>query len=325
MECKNLDVFVLTYNRAKYLKTMLESLCMQTATGFNIKVLNNASTDNTLEVIEEVKRKYPNRNIIVITNEKNLGNTGNFIRSRELVENEYTAIFHDDDAIHPQYIQTAMSIFRKNSEIVMISGIKSLLWNIDNYNWSMLNKNYHVYNKNDGIYLALLIQRSIFANCIYKTDIYKKVEYHPEKYGKLHDIMYCLECNKYGSVAIIQGSCMRWRQHIESDSNVFNNGPFPDEVESIIADIKILGKGKHSFLFKPLLWNFAYFLYNWSCLSSYLTWNDFSNRLVARGVFSKFERSIFKRKFFISKLNRLIIKRAKYYRKKVYCAYTERF
>ena len=48
MECTNLDVFVLTYNRAEYLRIMLDGLCTQTAKGFKIKILNNCSTDNTL-------------------------------------------------------------------------------------------------------------------------------------------------------------------------------------------------------------------------------------------------------------------------------------
>lgn len=115
MEYKNLDVFVLTYNRAEYLKIMLDSLCTQTATGFNIKVLNNCSTDNTIEVVKDIQKKHPERNIQIITNEKNLGNAGNFKRSQELANNEYTAIFHDDDAIHPEYIETAMEIFKDNS------------------------------------------------------------------------------------------------------------------------------------------------------------------------------------------------------------------
>jgi len=130
MECNNLDVIVLTYNRAEYLKIMLESLCTQTATGFNIKVLNNCSTDNTLEVIKEVQKKYPERKIEVITNEKNLGNPGNFKRSQEIASNEYTAIFHDDDAIHPEYIETAMEIFRESSDVVMCSGNLVALYNV---------------------------------------------------------------------------------------------------------------------------------------------------------------------------------------------------
>lgn len=85
MNWKNLDVIVLTYNRASYLKIMLDSLCTQTATGFNIKILNNASTDNTLQVIQEIKDKYPTRNIEVITHKTNIGNPANFKYSQKLL------------------------------------------------------------------------------------------------------------------------------------------------------------------------------------------------------------------------------------------------
>lgn len=175
MEYNNLDVFVLTYNRMNYLETMLDSLCVQTATKFNIKILNNCSTDNTLDVIKRVQRKYPDRKIEVITHEKNLGNPGNFKRSQELAKNEYTAIFHDDDAIHPEYIETAMQIFKENPDIVMCSGEAAVMWNISNNDWSQLYKNYFKYNKNDGVYFFFLIHRSIFASAIYKTESYKKI------------------------------------------------------------------------------------------------------------------------------------------------------
>ena len=52
VDYSQLDVIVLTYNRAKTLAVMLESLCTQTAQGFHITVLNNASTDNTLEIVK---------------------------------------------------------------------------------------------------------------------------------------------------------------------------------------------------------------------------------------------------------------------------------
>ena len=54
VDYSQLDVIVLTYNRAKTLAVMLESLCTQTAQGFHITVLNNASTDNTLEIVKKL-------------------------------------------------------------------------------------------------------------------------------------------------------------------------------------------------------------------------------------------------------------------------------
>ena len=191
MEYKNLDVFVLTYNRAEYLKIMLDSLCTQTATGFNIKVLNNCSTDNTIEVVKDIQKKHPERNIQIITNEKNLGNAGNFKRSQEL----------------------------------------------------------------------------------------------------------------------------------------FNNGPFPKEVANVINDIYNLSP-KHRFVLKPLLWNFAYFLYKWSKLKNYETWDVFKQRLLRKatgGIFSKLELFLYQQKWYINLFNNLINKRAIHYRKKVYKSHEGRF
>lgn len=330
MEYKNLDVFVLTYNRAEYLRIMLDSLCTQTAEGFNIKVLNNCSTDNTLEVIEEVKKKYPERNITVITHEKNLGNFGNFKRSQELAENEYTAIFHDDDAIHPEYIDTAMTILNENKNVVMCTGGAEALYNVDNSNWAILYKNYNLYTVKDGVYLNLLLARPVFASNIYLTSAYKKVKYEPDKYGKLHDIIFMCEMNRIGDVAFIQaGNCIRWRQSATNDSNVFNNGPYPQEVANIINKIYILNK-QHNFLGKALLWDLAYFLYCWGLLKKYETWEEFQKRLlksnnVEDGTFSKWEICMFKCKFMMKLIKKVIKKRAKYYRRKIVCKYDSRF
>lgn len=317
MNCEKLDVFVLTYNRAKYLRIMLESLCTQTATGFKIKVLNNCSTDNTLEVVKEIQDKYPDRNIEVITNEKNLGNTGNFKRSQEIAENEYTAIFHDDDAVHPEYIETAMSILNNNKNIVMCSGGALGLFNVDNSNWNILYKSYFLYPQYIGSYLNLLVGRPIFASNIYKTKVYKSVQYHPEKYGKLHDIYFMMEINDNGPVAFIQGTCLRWRQHPKSDSNSLSTGPFPDEICNLLLDIKRITK-KHKFLGKPLLWNFAYFLYKWAVLKKYLTWNEMCKKMKDYKIFNSLEIFLFKRLSYINFFNNLITKRANYYRKKTF-------
>lgn len=121
MNGENLDVIVLTYNRCNYLKIQLESLCNQTLKGFRIVVLNNCSTDNTLDVVQHIKSKYPDREIIVKTNSTNLGNPGNFQMSQKIPERKYVAVFHDDDAVHPEYLELVMQIFSMDDGIVMVS------------------------------------------------------------------------------------------------------------------------------------------------------------------------------------------------------------
>lgn len=324
MQCANLDVFVLTYNRADCLYIMLESLCLQTATGFKIKIVNNCSTDNTLEVIEKIKSKYPERNIETITHTKNIGNFGNFKYTQEIAENEYTAIFHDDDAIHPEYIETAMNIFRDNKDVVMCSGNLQWLWNVSNNDWGVLYKDYYKYTKRDGVYFNLLISRPTFAVNIYLTKAYRKIHYHPQKYGKLHDIIFMLELNRIGSVAFILGACIRWRQSVFNDSNTLSSGPFPREIINVVKRISELNF-EHHFLWKTLLWNFSYFLYKWGDLKRFLSWEQFEKELIKENIFTEFEKRCFHKPFIINNLNKMIKKVARYNIKKIYCKYDSRF
>lgn len=122
MNYSDLDVMILTYNRSDFLKIALKAICESTATWNRTVVLNNASTDNTLDIVKEVQREYPKRKIEIITNEVNLGNVGNFKRSQEIASNKYVAIFHDDDAVHPEYIDRAMKLMHEHKKVVMSSG-----------------------------------------------------------------------------------------------------------------------------------------------------------------------------------------------------------
>ena len=86
---------VVTYNRVELLRECIESLKKQTYSGFDILVVDNASTDGTPGYLSSVT------GITVKTLEKNLGGAGgfNFI-CRYAVENSYDYLWlMDDDTI----------------------------------------------------------------------------------------------------------------------------------------------------------------------------------------------------------------------------------
>lgn len=315
-----LDVLVLTYNRSRFLKIQLQSLCEQTLQGFKITVLNNCSTDDTLQVIEEIKEEYPLRDIQVITNEKNLGNPGNFIRSQSIPTREYVAVFHDDDAVHPEYLERAMSVLVRDSNIVMASGGAGARYNVDEHNMGMLPNVFIHYPAANSVFYQLICARPTFCIAIYRTNVYKKTEYHPERYGKLHDIVFMMDVGRQGEIALLQGECVRWRQYLNSDSNSLSSGPFTDEILSILSYIYTqlesytcrLGKLKrilHRALSKTLLFNFAFFLYNWAALSRFLTWETFRESMIEEQIFTEREYKFFDR--YIDKIcNPMVRKKA---------------
>ena len=299
-DCSQLDIIVLTYNRAKQLSVMLESLCNQTARGFHIIVLNNASTDNTLEVIKQFQSEYPSRDIQVVTNTKNLGNFGNFKKSQKIAKNTYTAVLCDDDAIHPEYIETAMELLVEHSDAVLCSGGLAEYYNVSCDNWCGLHKDYYLYPKEAGAYCQLHVRRHSFQNIIYKTEIYKKAQYRPEKYGKLHDIIFLMEASRMGPSIFILGECSRVNIGPMRDSCQLENGPFPDEIYHVIQRINELTSGE--MYAKPALWNFAYFLYLWSELPRFETWSAFCDRM-RKTVFTDAEIKTFSWKVNMDELN----------------------
>lgn len=304
MYYKNLDVIIPTYNRAEYLKIALESLCESIASWRKTIVLNNASTDNTLDVIKEIQIKYPNRNIEIITNEKNIGNAGNFRRTQEIASNEYTAVFHDDDAIHPEYIDRAMKLISESDDdISMVSGGAIALYDVNHENWGMLPNSYWKYSSRENVFLQLILGRPVFCSAIYRTDIYKKIRYKYEKYGKLHDIIFMSEIGATGVTLFLHGETVRWRQHVGSDSNTLKTGPFPKEVIAILASLKtiylknckrnsVFSKCK-MLLFYTLLFNFSLFLYQWSDLERFLSWDEFKKQMINENIFNKIQYSMF--------------------------------
>ena len=54
------SIIVPVYNTGKYLKECLDSLVNQTFTDTEIICVNDGSTDNSLEILEEYSEKYSN-------------------------------------------------------------------------------------------------------------------------------------------------------------------------------------------------------------------------------------------------------------------------
>ena len=94
-----------TYNRAdSYLPVVMEAARAQTWEPLEILVGNNASTDNTAEVLAS----YNDPRVRALNHEQNLGANGNFNSLLEAASGEWFLLLHDDDLIDPDFIETCM-------------------------------------------------------------------------------------------------------------------------------------------------------------------------------------------------------------------------
>jgi glycosyltransferase involved in cell wall biosynthesis len=90
-----ISIALCTYNGAKYLQEQLMSIINQTYKNIEIVVVDDCSTDNTVDLVKSLEKTFPQ--IKLYQNEKNLGFNKNFEKAIELTTGDYIAISDQDD------------------------------------------------------------------------------------------------------------------------------------------------------------------------------------------------------------------------------------
>ncbi|MCL2387267.1 MAG: glycosyltransferase family 2 protein [Defluviitaleaceae bacterium] len=100
-----LSILMATYNGEKYLAQQLDSLFAQTMQDFTLHVQDDASTDNTWEVLTSYQQKYADR-IKLTKRENNSGDAKyNFLELMSAVQDDYLMLCDQDDVWLPNKIE----------------------------------------------------------------------------------------------------------------------------------------------------------------------------------------------------------------------------
>ncbi|MDR1123022.1 MAG: glycosyltransferase family 2 protein [Elusimicrobiota bacterium] len=103
-----LSVCIPTYNRARFLSALLDSIYAQKTPEIEVVVSDNASTDNTREIV----KKYPD--IIYRRSGKNLGFDANVLRAVALAKGKYCWLVGDDDALAEGALEYLLQNIKSN-------------------------------------------------------------------------------------------------------------------------------------------------------------------------------------------------------------------
>jgi len=106
-----------TYNRANgYMRAALASAVAQRYENLEIMVSDNASTDNTAEVVAS----FNDPRIRYVKHPQNIGPANNFRYCVEGVTSDYVLMLHDDDLIDADFIETCMAALGDRTDVGMI-------------------------------------------------------------------------------------------------------------------------------------------------------------------------------------------------------------
>lgn len=112
------SVIIPTYNRKHTLKRCIDSVLHQTYRNFEIIIVDDCSTDGTMEFVEAEYGAVTEINIIYVRNDNNLGAGGSRNVGVSYASGEYIAFHDSDDEWHPDKLEKQMDYFaRCNQDI----------------------------------------------------------------------------------------------------------------------------------------------------------------------------------------------------------------
>jgi glycosyltransferase involved in cell wall biosynthesis len=105
-----------TFNRAAWLKQCVLSALAQSYPHFEVLVSDNASTDET----EEVLKEFDDRRLRVVRQKSNIGLLRNWNACLAEARGEYIVLVPDDDRIAPQMLERCTALVRRKPRIPIV-------------------------------------------------------------------------------------------------------------------------------------------------------------------------------------------------------------
>jgi len=99
----DVSILIPVYNRERLIAPCIESALRQTVSPIEVVVIDNASTDNTWSVCQEIERE--NSLVRAMRNETNLGPVRNWKHCIEAARGNYATLLFSDDLMYPTFLE----------------------------------------------------------------------------------------------------------------------------------------------------------------------------------------------------------------------------
>jgi len=221
---EELEIFILTYNRADMLKLAIQSCLQQTVKGISITILDNASTDHTADIVSA----FDEPNVHLITSEVNIGGLRNMQRCQELCSKNYVMMFHDDDQLHPTYVENAYAHLEANPDtnVIVSNSITIPAQSTPDFSDTPSQSALKI----DKIHFAaaFYVRNKIsLCSAIYRKSSLKSLnfDYLNTKFGKWGDRPIMIESVENGSAIILIGTYIFTGRHDAQETHLEQTQP----------------------------------------------------------------------------------------------------
>ena len=234
---KTISVVMCTYNGELFLHAQIDSIINQTYSIQELIICDDCSTDQTVEIANEYKVKYPF--IQLICNSTRLGVRKNFEQAIQQATSNYIALADQDDiweidkiAILMDYI-TSVGVALVHSDVCLIDATGNKF------------SAEHDFKKPDNLTLNDYIfkQNNVTGcTCLFDAKLKQKLSPFPRFYF-YHDQWIAIVACRNGGIAWVNSKLIRYRQHANNTLSTFEGGGGGGKQKSL-NQISFINKAK---------------------------------------------------------------------------------
>lgn len=239
-----IDILLSTYNGGLYLKEQLDSLLSQIYKNWSLIVRDDGSSDNTVEIIKEHCKKYPER-ITFIEDNMHLGACRSFIRLLEGSSADYVMFCDQDDVWLSDKIDITLKAMQEiesehgdipilvHTDLKVVDQEKNL---ISESFWRYQHLDPHLKSLN-----TLLVLNNVTGCTMMINSKLKKLVASVPEGAILHDWWIALVASAFGKIEYVSVPTMLYRQHGKNEAGAvsYSLSYFSSRVRNLGASIDL--------------------------------------------------------------------------------------
>lgn len=199
------SVIMSTFNRESMLKESIDSVLNQSFSDFEFIIINDASSDATVSVIES----YKDSRLRLFSNRQNCGCTFNYHNANNLTNSKYIAHIDDDDIFLPNKLKKQVEFLEQNQDIDMVGTYIETFGEGARPSWVFYSKpeeiDFLMPLYNPICHSSVMYRKSFIDKHAINYDIYKKCA---QDYDFYKQFLF-----KGGKIANIDEVLVRYRMH----------------------------------------------------------------------------------------------------------------
>lgn len=253
-------IFVLCHNRPEFTRQTLRSILGQKDTDFELVVSDNSSND---EVGDMVRTDFPQ--VDYRRRLPMLKQLEHFNRCIDEAQTDYFCLFHDDDLMHPDFVQRTRAVLDSHPEAIAC-GCNALL---ESFGKIEPRTSFRSLGELESIKSPRDLARRYFSRAqsgiapfpgyVYRRNSVGELRL-PLEGGKYSDVTWLLSLAMKGSLAWVAAPLMTYRMHGGNDGSVESLRDRLRFLGFVKQHLSVLGKDlladyRCSFIYKPIAGN----------------------------------------------------------------------